>query len=74
MTTSGFENEGYGECEVGETEWLAEMDALRMAETDRFQPIPGLTLDGKPVMQDVETGDLVGVSSCDALRIMDGVA
>jgi len=42
-------------------------------QQNRLQPVPGMTLNGKPVMQDVETGEIVGINSCDALRIIDGV-
>ena len=59
------------------------VDVVVAVETVRIQPIPGLFLNGKPVLQDVETGDIVdesgkpieveSVNSCDALRIMDRV-
>jgi hypothetical protein len=59
------------------------VDSAVVVETVRIQPIPGLFLNGKPVLQDVETGDIVDesgkpievefVNSCDALRIMDRV-
>lgn len=60
-------------------QWRRELAGSDEPGEDEMHPLDGVMLDGKQVFEVLRTGELVTsdgktVNSCDALRIIDGVA